>query len=396
LAPLGAPTFSLIFSKTLTDTGFLVKKLLVLCAAVAAVVLAIAGFPADASSTSVPTDSTAGSTAAAPDLDALARKYRIQVYQTFHADRNEFDRRRAFWRELYTQWIKQGQDRDEAVRLAEWLEAATYASRAQSRGPLPQWNKSWNKSWSDSITPRSRIETSPHPSDIISPPVAPLSRRRPAIAPIERTTPALPELPRVAIRALVDQPRRPKIDSAAIAVADRQSRTPPAIRIPQVAAPSHALSHATVDDLPKQGSNEAPPKKRQPKTTRPKSVVNVEELRARVTGHNVSVAELEELLREESGWSVERVASRLDMLSERCERFRFLRTYVALVSAEDRATLRRLMSPREVITAMAGRIVDVRLQLMNGASQGGALRKAQLDRLDRFSRHLAELAASIR
>jgi hypothetical protein len=388
LVPVGAPTFSLIFSKTLTDTGFLVKKLLVLCAAVAAVVLAIAGFPADASSTSAPTDSTAGSTTAAPDIDSLARKYRIQVYQTFHADRDEFDRRRAIWRELYTQWIEQGQDREEAIRLAEWLESATYASRAQSRGPLPEWNESWNKS----ISPRSRIEASPHPSDTLMPPVAPLARRRPAVAPIERTTPTLPELPRVVIEVPIDQPRRPKIDSATIALADRQSRTPPAIRIPQVTAPSHA----TVDDLPKEVSNEAPPKKRQYKTTRPKSVVNVEELRARVTGHNVSLAELEELLREESVWSVERVASRLDELSKRCERFRFLRTYVALVSAEDRATLRRLMSPREMITVMAGRIVDVRLRLMNGASQEGALQKAQLDRLDRFSRHLAELAASIR
>src|SRR5262245_42280128 len=47
-------------------------------------------------------------TADEPALERAARQYRIQVYETFHLDRPEFDARRAEWDRLLEAWHTAG------------------------------------------------------------------------------------------------------------------------------------------------------------------------------------------------------------------------------------------------------------------------------------------------
>jgi len=85
------------------------------------------------------TDSAA-STGEASVEDA-ARAFRIQVYQTFRLDRDEFDRRRAEWHRLEQAWIAAGKPDSEAHLLVNWLEEATEQSKSDSTGPLPELPK---------------------------------------------------------------------------------------------------------------------------------------------------------------------------------------------------------------------------------------------------------------
>ena len=74
-------------------------------------------------------------------VEEAARAYRIQVYQTFRLDREEFDRRRAEWRRLEEAWYAAGKPDSDAALLVDWLEEATEQSTADSQGPLPELPK---------------------------------------------------------------------------------------------------------------------------------------------------------------------------------------------------------------------------------------------------------------
>jgi hypothetical protein len=76
--------------------------------------------------------------AAGEALELAARNYRIQVYETFHSDRAEYDRRIALWNQLESQWRDAGEPSDEQFNLIFWLVGATTQSRPDAVGPLPE------------------------------------------------------------------------------------------------------------------------------------------------------------------------------------------------------------------------------------------------------------------
>src|SRR5260221_7808164 len=74
-----------------------------------------------------------------PDaLEQAARDYRIQVYDTFHSDRPEFDRRRAEWRQLEQSWEAAAKPDRDVPALLDWLAEATVQSQSDSIGDLPE------------------------------------------------------------------------------------------------------------------------------------------------------------------------------------------------------------------------------------------------------------------
>ncbi len=82
-----------------------------------------------------------GAVSPGESVEEAARAYRIQVYQTFHLDREEFDRRRAEWRRLEQAWFAAGKPDSDAPLLVNWLEEATEQSTTDSQGPLPELPK---------------------------------------------------------------------------------------------------------------------------------------------------------------------------------------------------------------------------------------------------------------
>ncbi|HEV2972837.1 MAG TPA: hypothetical protein VGY55_22915 [Pirellulales bacterium] len=70
-------------------------------------------------------------------LEKAARAYRIQVYDTFHLDRAEYDRRRAEWTRLEAAWQTAGKPDRELPAIVSWLATATAQSQPESIGPLP-------------------------------------------------------------------------------------------------------------------------------------------------------------------------------------------------------------------------------------------------------------------
>jgi hypothetical protein len=74
-------------------------------------------------------------------VEDAARAYRIQVYQTFHLDREEFDRRRAEWHRLEQAWIAAGKPDSNTPLLVDWLEEAKEQSAPDAIGPLPELPK---------------------------------------------------------------------------------------------------------------------------------------------------------------------------------------------------------------------------------------------------------------
>lgn len=70
-------------------------------------------------------------------VEIAARSYRLQVYETFHADRAEFDGRLAKWSTLYAKWEQHGKPQRWETGLVHWLEDATARSKSDAIQPLP-------------------------------------------------------------------------------------------------------------------------------------------------------------------------------------------------------------------------------------------------------------------
>ncbi|HJS08061.1 MAG TPA: hypothetical protein VJ809_10395 [Pirellulales bacterium] len=70
-------------------------------------------------------------------LEAAARRYRVQVYETYRLDRAEFDRRRAAGDAVQARWREAGGRKEDLSAVLEWLRHATYLSQPEVRQRLP-------------------------------------------------------------------------------------------------------------------------------------------------------------------------------------------------------------------------------------------------------------------
>src|SRR4051812_10671633 len=86
----------------------------------AAAEIAISAAPSAQSADKQPHDSP---------LEAAARRFRIQIYDTYRLDRAEFDRRRAAWTTVESKFREAGSRPHDHAMLLDWLEQASYQSR---------------------------------------------------------------------------------------------------------------------------------------------------------------------------------------------------------------------------------------------------------------------------
>ena len=68
-----------------------------------------------------------------------ARRYRMQVFATFRADRLEYDRRVRIGNRILQQWELWGEPKDQADLLVDWFTQASQATKSGAGTPLPRY-----------------------------------------------------------------------------------------------------------------------------------------------------------------------------------------------------------------------------------------------------------------
>jgi GAF domain-containing protein len=120
--------------------------------------------------------------------------------------------------------------------------------------------------------------------------------------------------------------------------------------------------------------------------------VNLEELAARVGGHNMALRALEETLHEEKTWTVEELSVLVDQLADLVTRRGDLKLFVDLVPAGDRARAGDLESTDTAVGTLAIRVLETKARIAGPGFKGGsAERDAALSLLAELSRRLKAL-----
>jgi hypothetical protein len=288
----------------------------------------------------------------AADVDALARTLRIQIYETFRADRPEFDRRRQEAQRALDAWHAAGDRPEDRALLVDWYQRAVRASQPGSIGPLPESPRFGSQSEATTTAPRvtppppqmpEAFKSSPPPVESPAP-EAHHNSPAPVETPYNRPTPEVP--------------------------ADTQPAEPPV-------AP------------------QSPPMTDHPPTTNKRHLqISLVELSARLAGYNRGVQTIESKLSESRACAAGDLAPLVRDLADLARRGRDLSLYRDyLVTDSERETLPTLAALTDALALLGDRIFAAR-QTANGAGFAGseADRQAELNRLDVLSRQLAEIA----
>ncbi len=121
--------------------------------------------------------------------------------------------------------------------------------------------------------------------------------------------------------------------------------------------------------------------------------VNVGELDARIAGSNLALREFEAGLDEKGEWNAARLEPLVERLKILTVRRNDLHLIRELAPKENRDAIAPLESPKSAISQLSVRVVEAR-ESANGPkfSGGDAQRQAELSRLEKISRRIAELA----
>ena len=121
--------------------------------------------------------------------------------------------------------------------------------------------------------------------------------------------------------------------------------------------------------------------------------VNVEELRTRIEGINLSLRNLEAELHEKRDFTADQLDSLLSRLDILVLRQKDLTLFRDLITPREQAKVGQIDSSRSVIASMGTRIADLRTRLRGNESLPEADRTAALKHLDELSDRLATMTA---
>ncbi len=123
-----------------------------------------------------------------PYIEQLARGYRIQVYNMYRTDREQYLQRRAAWQEVLGAWRASDRPADHRDKLIDWLRQATLAVESVPPGPIPA------RPVFDVKVSKKPIEQLPKPDKIV-PPIIPPGPKPPVQEPLVQKPPV--QKPRV-------------------------------------------------------------------------------------------------------------------------------------------------------------------------------------------------------
>ena len=315
-----------------------------------------------------------------PEIDALSRTLRMQVYETFRSEREEYNTRRRAATQVVQGWMRSGQQESARGVVLNWLQEAIVASRPGSAGSLPAipaFAKHVNE-----VELSLDMAVRPVPDEVVE------HRSQPDHRPLEHdaTDPSV-SIRRVTPSDVGDEPseNRSRIFGS-LGRAVYRAVSPPSVLSPSATVDESESSPAIVpsadvtlsaadDDQDSEGDDvqsedeshageddeseieveiEVDPASSASASSEPQ--VNLPDLEARVQGYNLALQALEDAFREEGVWTANRLMPIIDELAEQ-------------------------------------RIEDARASIRSGeTSSDPQQRQEQLQQLDAFARQLAEFA----
>ncbi|MEX0937894.1 MAG: hypothetical protein WDZ59_08525 [Pirellulales bacterium] len=297
------------------------------------------------------------------EIERLAREYRIQVYNSFRADRPEYDRRRQAWEDVHAKWRDAGAKDEHVALLADWLRDATRSSLGASVSALP-------------LTPAFGsppvVAVQPKQNRTLPVPAAPPVVHTPPSSEPQAVEPAAPQ------RAPVEVAPLPQVDRVAEKLPEPEAVPGPiADARPERPAPAAPIAPPRIKPLPL-----PPPGSAQ---------LNIDELAVRIAGYNLAMRSLDAELLGRTNHSIADLAGIVHRLDELRTAHEDVKLYWNLLDSDQRQGLSEMFPARELITSLADRIGRTRGKLVvdGGAAEAVAEQRALLDDL---SRKLAELA----
>ena len=298
---------------------------------------------------------------------SLARRYRIEIYNSFRTQRSAYDRRLYAWNRVERTWQKAGQPIDVRPELIRWLDEAITASRVGKIVALPA-TPEFLASRSPRLldVPQHDLPLASLPSRAV-PPTPEVDRSaddRPLATIVHPSPPLLTQLPPAQI------PDAP-VDAD---ISPSESRRTPAqlpetltidFLPPPVAPPVAANS---VDGLTNGPSNPAR--------------INLVEFDARVAGYDLALATLRDQLEQPGPWTIDRLAPLVELIDELATRRSDLQLYRRLVPSVQQQQLAAMTPPAATAALLARRIVQAKDSL---AQPSDALR------LDELSQQVTKL-----
>lgn len=274
-------------------------------------------------------------------LEALSRQFRMATYDQFRTDRRRYDARLATWRQLEAHWRSAGSRVDARRQLLDWLQAAIRQTVAHSNLPLP-----------------------PSPLQVDQRPAAPEP------TPAARPQPTAPSPAPPAVERSPAPAPPGGADALEPLVAVRPAPPAPA----PAAVPTQAPATVVKD------SDAALFEHFQ---------INVDELAARIAGHNLALHRLTDTARGGDGWGIDELRAAVERLEDLAAKAEDAQVYLKLLDERQRAGCGTLDPRGEAITALAARIAALRARSTLSAPADAGRSAAGLDGL---SRRLARLA----
>ena len=320
-------------------------------------------------------------------VEQLAAEYRVQVYDTFHKDREEFDRRRDNWLELEYRWKQNANPEHYRGELIEWLTAARDNSTDGNINELPTWPSfagiAGPRIASD-VVPADQSQGDDGKSDDSF--AGATDALHPEITNSPREDAQHPSFARPPINA------QPKDKSSAPVV------TPPLDRATgggdAAAGPIASATSPGRPDVANGGFAGGP---RTIHPTRPSQdpyepVVNIDELRSRIVGQNFGVAALEEELRSRNDWNAQSLQPLVGDLADFYDWQKTLNLYLRMVPRGDQTTLAPLDPLDKATRLLTDAIVAARSRAQQESFGTPEQRQHELSRLSGLSQQVSQFA----
>jgi hypothetical protein len=373
----------------------------------------------------------------------LAKDYRVRVFAVFRADLHAYAERQRVWMDLQQSWKDAGSPFETQNRLLDWLDVAIRDLKSGSPGPIPQ---------KPSVTveklpavavqnpvaaPQAMPQPTPQPVQTTQPQVA----QQPKLQVMEKTPEtvqpqpakkhvAIDALPMLKIEPNVVPPARatawiplhphenvPEIGRFAPAesqIAKSPRPTPPRLSdfdLPKLQPrPIEPSEPVVSEEVLRQMADSEASQPAEPAPVEPPPIANTEakqpepavvekgqndaievkigELSTRIGGCNLAFRALETELDENERWDAAKLEPYMDRLKLLITRRRDLTLFRNALSESQRESVEPLASEKTAVAQFAACMDAARLHV---SDKGEADRQAEVDRLEKLSRQLADL-----
>jgi hypothetical protein len=333
----------------------------------------------------------------ADPLGAAARRFRLQVYESFRTTRPELDQRLQTADAVLQGWRDRGAPDDELPQLVDWFQRATQASQLPKIGSLPPYAspepaRGASDAAGDSPTADAASDTGRDQN--------PKYSRQPALS--RPTHPALRGVPSPSIADATsdaDPAERPDVlppihDDDLIPQRPRLARRPTTERLPLIRLRSPAPNAASVDYRPPapasatvlddyqdhyQDHDRRPPPAQ-------RSEVDLHVLAAKIRWVNLSFTAIDSELQSQPAWTVDQLEAVAGRLSQLISSADLVRLYYRAIPSTQRGLIEPIVDTGPTEALLAQRVFEARLRLTeNFTDDNPDSIRAQLVRLERIA-----------